>query len=84
MGSVCNRYRFSESGDRSILNPIVQDIKALSRNFESIQFRFTYRESNGVAHLMAKGVPWFWIEEAPFAMMSLAEVKRRLLGCCPD
>ncbi|GMJ09472.1 hypothetical protein HRI_004616400 [Hibiscus trionum] len=62
--------------DRSIISPIVQEIKELSKKFESIQFRFTYREANGVAHLLAKlggdmPSPSYWIEEAPVAVMNL-------------
>ncbi|KAK8655135.1 hypothetical protein V6N13_107725 [Hibiscus sabdariffa] len=73
------------NSDKSILNPIVQDIKDLCRSFVSIQFQFTYQESNGVAHLLAKEgrslvSPSYWIEEAPLAVVSLAESERRQLS----
>ncbi|GMI78309.1 hypothetical protein like AT3G09510 [Hibiscus trionum] len=44
----------SSNPDMSILNPIIQEIKTPSRDFDSIQFRFTYRKANGLAYLLAK------------------------------
>ncbi|KAK8988192.1 hypothetical protein V6N11_065788 [Hibiscus sabdariffa] len=43
----------ASSFDRSIISPIVYDIKDVARCFDSISFRFVRRDANNVAHVLA-------------------------------
>ncbi|GMJ07053.1 hypothetical protein HRI_004374500 [Hibiscus trionum] len=70
--------------DRSLIGPIIHDIKEESKGFDFIEFRFTHQEANGAAHLMARlgrnlDSPSYWIEEAPAAVMDLVESEEHQL-----
>ncbi|KAL4385770.1 hypothetical protein GQ457_15G007970 [Hibiscus cannabinus] len=74
----------SDAVDRSLIYPIVHDIKALSRNFGSISFCFVRRGANKAAHALAHECcsfdgPCYWIEEAPVATMVECELDRSRL-----
>ncbi|KAK8614345.1 hypothetical protein V6N13_122705 [Hibiscus sabdariffa] len=43
----------ASSFDRSIISPIVYDIKDVVRSFDSISFRFVRRDANNAAHVLA-------------------------------
>ncbi|KAK9047296.1 hypothetical protein V6N11_053143 [Hibiscus sabdariffa] len=67
----------STAMDKSIISPIIGDIKALSVNFVSVTFSFVGRRGNVVAHELARvGLqfpePRYWIEEAPSTVEQLA------------
>ncbi|KAK8551365.1 hypothetical protein V6N12_040009 [Hibiscus sabdariffa] len=67
----------STAMDKSIISPIIGDIKALSVNFVSVTFSFVGRRGNVVAHELAQvGLqfpePRYWIEEAPSTVEQLA------------
>ncbi|KAL4341900.1 hypothetical protein GQ457_08G021920 [Hibiscus cannabinus] len=54
----------------SLISPIVYDIRAVAREFDSIGFQFIYRTGNNVVHALARvgrgqQVSSYWIEEAP-------------------
>ncbi|KAK8492111.1 hypothetical protein V6N12_018137 [Hibiscus sabdariffa] len=60
----------ASSFDRSIISPIVYDIKDVARSFDSISFRFVRRDANNDAHVLAhecqsQQCPLYWIEEVP-------------------
>ncbi|KAK9008855.1 hypothetical protein V6N11_080332 [Hibiscus sabdariffa] len=60
----------TSNSDKSIISPIVHDIKVLARDFDSISFRFVRRDANNAAHVLAREFrfqqdPLYWIEEAP-------------------
>jgi hypothetical protein len=72
--SVTQRLRSAET-DRSLLGPVIEDIKSMSRTFVSCEFRHVYRVLNVVAHQLARssesyvsrvwrGVPPSFIQEA--------------------
>ncbi|KAL4290639.1 hypothetical protein GQ457_14G002490 [Hibiscus cannabinus] len=70
--------------DRSILAPIVFDIKELSLDFHSIIFSFVRRDANNAAHVLAREcrsiqTPWYWIEEASVETTAASEVDRGFL-----
>ncbi|KAL4325014.1 hypothetical protein GQ457_11G023740 [Hibiscus cannabinus] len=70
--------------DRSILAPIVFDIKELSLDFHSIIFSFVRRDANNAAHVLAREcrsiqTPCYWIEEAPVETTAASEVDRGFL-----
>jgi hypothetical protein len=46
---------WSSQTDRSLLGPVIQDIKSMSRTLVSCEFRHVYRVLNVVAHQLAKG-----------------------------
>jgi hypothetical protein len=51
---VVQRIR-SGGVDRSLCGPVIEDIKLLSRNFCSCEFRHVYRARNVAAHMLARG-----------------------------
>ncbi|KAL4354441.1 hypothetical protein GQ457_06G018800 [Hibiscus cannabinus] len=68
--------------DKSIIAPIIHDIKKAARNLESVSFCFARREANNAAHVLARdgrfdGAPMYWIEEAPVNVVLAAELDRR-------
>ncbi|KAK9008774.1 hypothetical protein V6N11_080252 [Hibiscus sabdariffa] len=68
----------STVADKSIISPILGDIKALSATFATITFSFVGRKGNAVAHELAQvGLqfpePRYWIEEAPPTVEQLAQ-----------
>ncbi|KAL4377888.1 hypothetical protein GQ457_02G017680 [Hibiscus cannabinus] len=70
--------------DRSILAPIVFDIKELSLDFHSIIFSFVRRDANNAAHVLAREcrsiqTPCYWIEEEPVETTAASEVDRGFL-----
>ncbi|KAK8478567.1 hypothetical protein V6N13_054235 [Hibiscus sabdariffa] len=70
--------------DRSLICPIVHDIKVLSKDFSSISFCFVRRGSNKAAHALAHECrsfsgPCYWVEEAPAATMVECELDRSRL-----
>jgi hypothetical protein len=54
-----------------LCGPVIEDIKLLSRNFCSCEFRHVYRALNVAAHLLARGceslVSRVWRSTAPVA-----------------
>ncbi|KAK8713760.1 hypothetical protein V6N13_148970 [Hibiscus sabdariffa] len=67
--------------DKSVISPILVDIKALSKAFDIITFSFLSREGNAVAHELARAglqysEPRYWIEEAPATVERLAQRDR--------
>lgn len=59
--------------DRSVLSPIIKDIKAIKGLFENITFDFVRRSGNLVAHTLERMgrnflTPQYWIEEAPLSV----------------
>ncbi|KAL4332661.1 hypothetical protein GQ457_07G043390 [Hibiscus cannabinus] len=74
----------SDAVDRSLICPIVHDIKVLSKDFNSISFCFVRRRANKAAHALARECrsfsgPCYWIEEAPTATMVECELDRSRL-----
>ncbi|KAK8545753.1 hypothetical protein V6N12_026575 [Hibiscus sabdariffa] len=66
------------SHDRSVIAPIIVDIKELAKNFSAISFRFVRREANKVVHALAREcrscqTPYYWLEEAPMEATTAAE-----------
>ncbi|KAL4361211.1 hypothetical protein GQ457_04G014700 [Hibiscus cannabinus] len=68
--------------DKSIISPIIQDIKSKLGFFEKITFSHVGRQGNQAAHALAKeglhlSLPRYWIEEAPLAVeqIALREIK---------
>ncbi|KAK8606422.1 hypothetical protein V6N13_030705 [Hibiscus sabdariffa] len=60
----------SSSVDKSIINPIISDIKYKLIFFEKITFSHVGRRGNEVSHLLAQAhsrfhLPQYWIEDAP-------------------
>ena len=53
IGSVVQRLNSSAS-DRSLLGPVVTDIKKVALSFISCEFHHVFRESNVAAHLLAR------------------------------
>ncbi|KAK8576343.1 hypothetical protein V6N13_090816 [Hibiscus sabdariffa] len=71
----------SAMADKSVISPILLDIKALSKAFDIITFSFVSREGNKVAHELARArlqysEPRYWIEEAPTTVERLAQRDR--------
>ncbi|KAK8501559.1 hypothetical protein V6N12_057890 [Hibiscus sabdariffa] len=67
------------SHDRSVIAPIIADIKELAKNFGAISFRFVRREANKAVHVLAREccscqTPCYWLEEAPMEATTAAEV----------
>ncbi|KAK9020495.1 hypothetical protein V6N11_010518 [Hibiscus sabdariffa] len=65
--------------DRSLICPIVHDIKVLSKDFSSISFCFVRRGANKAAHALAHECrsfsgPCYWVEEAPATTMVECEL----------
>ncbi|KAK8715247.1 hypothetical protein V6N13_042585 [Hibiscus sabdariffa] len=78
-----------DSHDRSIIAPIIVDIKELAKNFRAISFCFMLKEANKVVHVLAREcrslqVSCYWFEEAPMEASVAAEVDRRLLFSTHD
>ncbi|KAK9021246.1 hypothetical protein V6N11_011245 [Hibiscus sabdariffa] len=74
----------SDRADRTIIYPIVCEIKILARSFTSISFCFVRREVNNAAHVLAREcrgylVPRYWMEEAPETTTVASELDRRRL-----
>ncbi|KAL4334903.1 hypothetical protein GQ457_07G009690 [Hibiscus cannabinus] len=72
----------SSVADVSILCPIITTTKALACRFRSCRFLFTGRNSNKVAHAMARvgrlePVDGYWIENAPPDVLSAMAIDRR-------
>ncbi|KAK8575357.1 hypothetical protein V6N12_063032 [Hibiscus sabdariffa] len=68
--------------DKSIIAPIIHDIKEAARNLESVSFCFARREANNSVHVLARdgrfnGAPMYWIEEAPMNVVLAAKLDRR-------
>ncbi|KAK8559023.1 hypothetical protein V6N13_098621 [Hibiscus sabdariffa] len=68
--------------DKSIIAPIIHDIKKAVRDLESVSFCFARREANNAVHVLARegrfeGIPMYWIEEAPMNVVLAAELDRR-------
>ncbi|KAK8526666.1 hypothetical protein V6N13_025796 [Hibiscus sabdariffa] len=60
----------SDSLDKSIIQPIIIDIKAKLQLFEKITFSHVGRQGNAAAHALAKihtqfQLPRYWVKEAP-------------------
>ncbi|KAK8663631.1 hypothetical protein V6N13_083440 [Hibiscus sabdariffa] len=60
----------SDSLDKSIIQPIITDIKAKLQLFEKITFSHVGRQGNAAAHALARihtqfQLPRYWVEEAP-------------------
>ncbi|KAL4311864.1 hypothetical protein GQ457_01G034310 [Hibiscus cannabinus] len=60
----------SDSLDKSIIQPIITDIKAKLHLFEKITFSHVGRQGNAAAHALARihtqfQLPRYWVEEAP-------------------
>ncbi|KAK8631533.1 hypothetical protein V6N13_028316 [Hibiscus sabdariffa] len=75
----------SDVSDRSIICPIVHDIKFLSKDFSSISFCFARREANNIAHVLAwefrsHPSPCYWLEDASATVMAASELDRRRLA----
>ncbi|KAK8493194.1 hypothetical protein V6N11_062920 [Hibiscus sabdariffa] len=67
----------SPSIDRSIISPIILDIKSKLGFFEKVTFSHVRRQGNQAAHALAKEslhlpLPRFWNEAAPSAVESIA------------
>ncbi|KAK8604840.1 hypothetical protein V6N13_082309 [Hibiscus sabdariffa] len=72
------------SHDRSIIAPIIVDIKKLAKKFKAISFYFVRREANKAVHALVREcrscqVPCYWFEEAPMEASTAADSDRRLL-----
>ncbi|KAL4385050.1 hypothetical protein GQ457_15G008960 [Hibiscus cannabinus] len=71
----------SAMADKSIISPILVDIKDSSKAFDIITFSFVSREGNAVAHELAKAglqysEPRYWVEEASVTVERLAQRDR--------
>ncbi|KAL4310599.1 hypothetical protein GQ457_01G027790 [Hibiscus cannabinus] len=71
----------SAMADKSVISPILVDIKAWSKAFDIITFSFVSHEGNAVAHELARAglqysEPRCWIEEASAAVERLAQRDR--------
>lgn len=60
-------------GDKSVLSPIISDIRGLVGSFEKITFDFVRRFANFITHALvtlgqAYDDPRFWVEEAPHSV----------------
>ncbi|KAK8479771.1 hypothetical protein V6N11_052705 [Hibiscus sabdariffa] len=74
----------SDAVDRSLICPIVHDIKILSLDFNNISFCFVRRGANKAAHALAHECrnnpgPCYWVEEAPVATTTKCELDRTRL-----
>ncbi|KAK8476619.1 hypothetical protein V6N11_035645 [Hibiscus sabdariffa] len=70
--------------DRSVICPIVHNIKILSKDFSSISFCFVRRGANKATHALAHECgsnhgPCYWIEKAPVATMTECGLDRSRL-----
>ncbi|KAK8623516.1 hypothetical protein V6N13_118399 [Hibiscus sabdariffa] len=79
--SVCKKLNFS-SQDRSLITPIISDIKELAVGFWDISFAWVRREANRTAHSLAReyraaSAPYYWIEEVPPRTAAAAELDKR-------
>ncbi|MBA0808305.1 hypothetical protein Gohar_024056, partial [Gossypium harknessii] len=75
----------SKTADRSVLSPVIQDIKDYVRCFEKITFRFFRRDANTAAHVLAGegrrfSEPMYWVEEAPAAVVRIVAADWRRLS----
>ncbi|KAK8993634.1 hypothetical protein V6N11_007861 [Hibiscus sabdariffa] len=71
----------STMANKSIISPILDDIKVLGKSFEIITFSFVGHERNEVAHELARvrlqySEPEYWIEEASAMVERLAQRDR--------
>ncbi|KAK8479940.1 hypothetical protein V6N12_030476 [Hibiscus sabdariffa] len=74
----------SNAVDRSVICPIVHNIKILSKDFSSISFCFVRRGANKATHALAHECgsnhgPCYWIEKAPVATMTECGLDRSRL-----
>ncbi|KAL4379420.1 hypothetical protein GQ457_02G006440 [Hibiscus cannabinus] len=81
--SVCKKLN-SSSQDRSLIAPIISDIKELAVGFWNISFACVRREANRTAHSLAReyraaSTPYYWIEEVPPGTAAAAELDKRHL-----
>ncbi|KAK8521898.1 hypothetical protein V6N12_066472 [Hibiscus sabdariffa] len=79
--SVCKKLN-SSSQDRSLIAPIISDIKELAVGFWDISFAWVRREANRTAHSLAReyradSAPYYWIEEVPPRTAAAAELDKR-------
>ncbi|KAA3472112.1 reverse transcriptase [Gossypium australe] len=68
----------AELDDRSVIRPIIRNIRMLAKGFEQISFSFIPRKGNRVAHtLAAEGHRWplpcYWVEEVPECVNHIVE-----------
>ncbi|KAK8713134.1 hypothetical protein V6N13_148359 [Hibiscus sabdariffa] len=71
----------SASVDKSVISPIINDIRVLMDSFEEITFSFVNRAGNAAAHELARlgthqTESRFWIEEAPASVEQIVECER--------
>ncbi|KAK8673098.1 hypothetical protein V6N13_111454 [Hibiscus sabdariffa] len=71
----------SASVDKSVISPIINDIRVLMGSFEEITFSFVNRAGNAAAHELARlgthqTESRFWIEEAPASVEQIVECER--------
>ncbi|KAH1108206.1 hypothetical protein J1N35_011974 [Gossypium stocksii] len=71
----------SKMVDRSILNPISQNIRFLERYFDKVTYQFVPRDANKATHALAmdgrhRQTPCYWVEEAHFSVAVLVEMDR--------
>ncbi|KAK9024743.1 hypothetical protein V6N11_004899 [Hibiscus sabdariffa] len=79
--SVCKKLN-SGSHDRSLIAPIISDIKELAVGFRDISFACVRREANKTAHSLAReyrstSTPYCWIEEVPPGTATVADLEKR-------
>ncbi|KAL4361744.1 hypothetical protein GQ457_04G011590 [Hibiscus cannabinus] len=70
--------------ERSIIAPIIYDIRVAAMDFESVSFTFAQRDANRAAHTLARDyrshqTSYFWIEEAPTGATVAANLDRSKL-----
>ncbi|KAK8595413.1 hypothetical protein V6N13_016784 [Hibiscus sabdariffa] len=68
--------------DKSIIAPIIHDVKEAAMNLESISFCFARREANNATHVLARdnwsdGAPMYKIEEALMIVVLAGELDWR-------
>ncbi|KAK8502459.1 hypothetical protein V6N13_130491 [Hibiscus sabdariffa] len=73
----------STLADKSIISPIICDIRAKCASFEAITFSFVGRRGNEAAHVLARvglqySEPRYWIEVASTSVERLAQHDRSL------